>query len=117
MVGKTSCYAPEGLAPIIVRETGRVLGQLKRAGLSILLVEQNVPLALTVADRVYVMNKGRRHDKSCDPLERPSNWRSVGAAPPRPELIAENAGHALVPAPRGVLRADPTGPFAVHFAG
>jgi branched-chain amino acid transport system ATP-binding protein len=49
----------EGLAPIIVREIGRVLVRLKEAGLSILLVEQNVPLALRVADRVYVMSKGQ----------------------------------------------------------
>jgi branched-chain amino acid transport system ATP-binding protein len=49
----------EGLAPMIVREIGRVLLRLKEAGLSILLVEQNVPLALRVADRVYVMSKGQ----------------------------------------------------------
>jgi branched-chain amino acid transport system ATP-binding protein len=49
----------EGLAPLIVREIGRVLERLKDAGLAILLVEQNVSLALRVADRVYVMSKGQ----------------------------------------------------------
>ncbi len=49
----------EGLAPIIVREIGRIVKGLKDEGLSILLVEQNYHLALRVADRVYVMNKGQ----------------------------------------------------------
>lgn len=49
----------EGLAPLIVAEIGRIVAQLKEQGLSILLVEQNLNLALGVADRVYVMNKGR----------------------------------------------------------
>ena len=49
----------EGLAPIIVREIGRIVKGLKGERLSILLVEQNYHLALRVADRVYVMNKGQ----------------------------------------------------------
>jgi branched-chain amino acid transport system ATP-binding protein len=49
----------EGLAPLIVRDIGRALQRLKTDGLSILLVEQNVQLALRVADRVYVMSKGQ----------------------------------------------------------
>jgi branched-chain amino acid transport system ATP-binding protein len=49
----------EGLAPLIVREIGRVVQRLKGERLSILLVEQNYHLALQVADRVYVMNKGQ----------------------------------------------------------
>ena len=49
----------EGLAPLLVMEIGRVLGELRAQGLSILLVEQNLSLALGIADRVYVMSKGR----------------------------------------------------------
>jgi branched-chain amino acid transport system ATP-binding protein len=49
----------EGLAPVLVREMARVLGELKAAGASILLVEQNLAFALAVADRVYLMSKGR----------------------------------------------------------
>ena len=49
----------EGLAPLLVREVGRVLGDLKREGLSILLVEQNLPLALSVADRTHILSRGQ----------------------------------------------------------
>lgn len=48
----------EGLAPLRVRELGELLGQLKRDGLSMLLVEQNVSFALELADDVYIMGKG-----------------------------------------------------------
>ena len=48
----------EGLAPIIVQEVGRIIGQLKESGFSILLVEQNLPMALGIADQVYILSKG-----------------------------------------------------------
>jgi branched-chain amino acid transport system ATP-binding protein len=49
----------EGLAPLLVREVGRVIESLKAEGLSILLVEQNLPMALRVADHVHVLSRGR----------------------------------------------------------
>jgi branched-chain amino acid transport system ATP-binding protein len=49
----------EGLAPLLVRELGRIIGDLRRDGASILLVEQNLAFALRVADHIYVMSKGR----------------------------------------------------------
>ena len=58
----------EGLAPILVREVGRVIGALKREGLSILLVEQNLPLALSVADRVHILSRGQIVH-TCTPAE------------------------------------------------
>jgi branched-chain amino acid transport system ATP-binding protein len=48
----------EGLAPIIVQEIIGVLKHLKSKGLAILLVEQSLRVALAVADRHHVMNKG-----------------------------------------------------------
>ena len=48
----------EGLAPMIVQEIISVLKSVKREGLAILLVEQNLRTALAVADRHHVMNKG-----------------------------------------------------------
>ena len=49
----------EGLAPLLVREVGQVIQRLKAEGLSILLVEQNLPLALGLADHVHVLSRGR----------------------------------------------------------
>jgi branched-chain amino acid transport system ATP-binding protein len=48
----------EGLAVLFVREVGNIIMQLKNSGISILLVEQNLPLALEVADYAYILSKG-----------------------------------------------------------
>ena len=49
----------EGLAPLMVRELGRVIESLKQAGTSILLIEQQLAFALRHADVVFIMSKGR----------------------------------------------------------
>ena len=49
----------EGLAPTVVQEIGDIIAELKNEGLSILLVEQNLAMALAVADYVYIISKGR----------------------------------------------------------
>ena len=49
----------EGLAPLIVAEVGRTIAMLKDEGLSIVLVEQNLKLALDLADDVVLLNTGR----------------------------------------------------------
>jgi len=58
----------EGLAPLVVREVAKTLDELRREGLSILLVEQNVPFAAKVADRIHVLSRGRIVH-SCSPAE------------------------------------------------
>jgi branched-chain amino acid transport system ATP-binding protein len=47
-----------GLAPIIVADIFRTIGELRSAGVSVLLVEQNAQAALAIADRAYVMELG-----------------------------------------------------------
>jgi len=49
----------EGLAPLIVAEVGRTINRLKREKQSIVLVEQNLKLALDVADAAVILNTGR----------------------------------------------------------
>jgi branched-chain amino acid transport system ATP-binding protein len=49
----------EGLAPVMVQHLEEIILDLKREGLSILLVEQNLYSALAVADRVYILETGQ----------------------------------------------------------
>jgi branched-chain amino acid transport system ATP-binding protein len=49
----------QGLAPLIVQEVFKVVSSMREAGMSVLLVEQNVRAAVAIADRAYVLDDGR----------------------------------------------------------
>ena len=55
----------EGLAPMIVNEIFDLMGELKRDGTSILLIEQNVKRAIMLCDRHYAVERGRIVDEGC----------------------------------------------------
>ena len=48
----------EGLAPLIVEQVAELLREIRRRGVSILLVEQKLAIALDISDRVYLMGRG-----------------------------------------------------------
>jgi branched-chain amino acid transport system ATP-binding protein len=49
----------EGLAPVIVQQIGEIIRRIKAEGVAVLLVEQNVKFAATVADRHYLLAQGQ----------------------------------------------------------
>jgi branched-chain amino acid transport system ATP-binding protein len=49
----------EGLSPLLVRTLTDVLGEINRDGVTILLVEQTLEVALALSHRIYVMDQGR----------------------------------------------------------
>ena len=71
----------EGLAPLVVAEVGGTIRRLKEEGQSIILVEQNLKLALDVADQAVILNTGRCvfAGTACDILN-------------NEELVAQNLG-------------------------
>lgn len=68
----------EGLAPIVVERIAAILHALRAAGMTMLLVEQRYPFAIGLADRVYVLGKGRVrwHGTAAD-LDRSPEFRST----------------------------------------
>jgi branched-chain amino acid transport system ATP-binding protein len=49
----------EGLAPYVVRQIEELIGALNERGITVLLVEQNIPVALDVSEYTYILEKGR----------------------------------------------------------
>jgi branched-chain amino acid transport system ATP-binding protein len=49
----------QGLAPLVVREVFRIVAEMRREGISVLLVEQNARMSLEIADFAYVLDDGR----------------------------------------------------------
>jgi branched-chain amino acid transport system ATP-binding protein len=49
----------QGLAPLIVKEVFRIVAQMRTEGISVLLVEQNVRVALEIADQAFVLENGQ----------------------------------------------------------
>jgi branched-chain amino acid transport system ATP-binding protein len=88
-----------GLAPVIVEQLIPVIRELRDAGTTVILVEQSVNLALTLAETAYFMEKGeiRFHGPATDLLERPDLLRSVflegaGTAPDSTAPAARSQG-------------------------
>ena len=70
----------EGLAPMVVELVGRFLLELRDRGLSILLIEQKLTIAMQISQRVYVMGHGHMvFDGTPDEL-RDQQTRSPGVA-------------------------------------
>jgi branched-chain amino acid transport system ATP-binding protein len=101
-----------GLAPVVVEELLPMVEELAAGGVTVILVEQSVNIALTIAETAYFMEKGeiRFHGPTAELLERPDVLRSVfleGAA--AGVARAQGAGGGLTtPTPtNGDTGADP----------
>jgi branched-chain amino acid transport system ATP-binding protein len=97
-----------GLAPAVVAELLHAVEALKAQGTTVILVEQSVNVALTVADTAYFMEKGeiRFHGPTAELLERPDMLRSVfleGAAS-RDGAASGERGAGAAPSRNGVAR-------------
>jgi len=96
-----------GLAPLMVREIAEHLRELHAAGLAVLLVEQNVPLAFALAARVYVLEGGQvRAQGTAAELRARPEIRGVYLGSP----IDETTGREAVGAPQPAMRVSASTP-------
>jgi hypothetical protein len=94
----------EGLAPILVQEVGRVIGALKAGRLSILLAEQNLPMALGVADHTHVLSRGGSSPRDYLPISgRTRRSRPSASDCSQPYDIAPSRVSSLGPGPRAAV--------------
>ncbi len=99
-----------GLAPVVVEQLLEIVHRMKSDGMTIILVEQSVNLALTLAETAYFMEKGqiRFNGPTRDLLERPDILRSVfleGAS----SIEATEDGRVRVE-PKAFVAAETTAP-------
>ena len=71
----------EGLAPIIVRDLLATCRALAEAGQTIIVVEQNISAAMSLADRVYILNNGHVVEET-----------TTAAVREQPELLHRHLG-------------------------
>ena len=76
-----------GLSPILVEEIFRIIVEINKQGTSILLVEQNAQMALSIAHRAYVLETGRivlsgsgKGDRGQPAGESRRTWAIIGSA-------------------------------------
>ncbi|MFI5045618.1 MAG: ATP-binding cassette domain-containing protein [Acidimicrobiia bacterium] len=87
-----------GLAPLVVEQLLEVVKRFREQGITVILVEQSVNVALTTADKAFFMEKGaiRFHGLTAELLERPDLLRSIfleGAAAATEEVHEDAAVH------------------------
>ena len=110
-----------GLAPIIVADIFRTIGELRAAGVSVLLVEQNAQAALKIADRAYVMELGEfiLNGPASDIAEQPARRRELSRLSARGR--ERDLGRAMqeVGVGKGALAPCPPPYFqlSIEFAG
>ncbi|MGN6693719.1 MAG: MFS transporter [Aquihabitans sp.] len=100
-----------GLAPVVVEQLLGVVRSLRDRGTTIILVEQSVNVALTVADTAYFMEKGeiRFHGPTAELLDRPDVLRSVFFSGAAAGLAGGGAGPGVEAGAPVVARASSNG--------